>query len=88
MSAEPTGHLSLVDDIWKVIGCGYISDLTMPHMCQAVFNALREIDAESYLLSDWRDAVRYISGDSKTCVKTIEEAVAKLYDYCGAKKEK
>lgn len=61
-------------------GCMYLSDLHIKKRLSYIYYAVSEIPAESYPLSEWESALRYIAGIDDT-FHTEEEARALLLHY-------
>lgn len=53
-------NASLLDDICRITGCAYLSDLAEEEMRYAVSEAVKNINPIDYSLPQWQEAVSYI----------------------------
>ena len=75
----------LLDELSEKAGCDYLSDLHDNRFAAQVLTAVATLDADAFSLSDWEDALHYITGEKKT-VATPEEAKNVLSSWLGKKK--
>jgi predicted metal-dependent hydrolase len=52
----------LLEDLYRRVGCLYLSDLMLTENLRAIQTSLREIDPASYCLEEWRNAISFITG--------------------------
>ena len=62
---KATRDMGLLDFLAAKAGCMYLSDLHTPVYQCMVGSIIRQTDVEYFSLSEWNDAVKYISGESK-----------------------
>lgn len=68
-------NVDLFEDLAKLTGAEYLSDLkSMPY--EIIRQQLQTIDPEKYSLSQWQDAVDYLTGK-----ETTQETVEEIYEY-------
>lgn len=56
---------ALLDQLLEKTGCDYLSDLHDDHFTEQVLAAVRIMDAEAFSISDWEDAIYYITGQKQ-----------------------
>lgn len=57
--------LSLLEYLAAKAGCMYLSDLHQPVYQYMLPRIIRQMDADAYSLTEWNDAVQYITGETK-----------------------
>ena len=57
---DQEGH-KLLDDLWKDIGCMYLSDLKNKEFSLMIKLYLNKIKLNKYSLADWNDTINYLT---------------------------
>ncbi|WP_154018890.1 hypothetical protein [Anaerotruncus rubiinfantis] len=81
------GNGCLLDDLAKLAGCEYLSDLRhCPYYRYPLFLVLPQIPAEDYSVSEWNRAIGYILGqpaDFPTAAQAYQFLTRALAEYTG-----
>lgn len=64
------------------IGCSYLSELHTVYRYKEISREILKLDMEKYSISEWNDAVGYITGE-KVIFSSPEEASAYLLERIG-----
>lgn len=56
---------TLIDDLWELLDCTYLSDLRLANNIVMIKAALEGLEPEAYTLKAWNEAVRYILDDKQ-----------------------
>lgn len=67
-------NMSLLDYLAAKVGVRYLSDLHMAELRFPLRHVLRALDIESFDLTEWNDAVYYITGEEKYFTEISEAA--------------
>lgn len=60
-----TGGERLLDRLWRMVGCPYLSDLRLdPARLEALCRAVRETPEEAFPSEQWREALDYLVGEA------------------------
>ena len=79
----------LLDMLAEQTGCEYLSVLRSPKVFPLLSNVLHGVDQEEYSLSEWQDAILYITGKvsaSKNAAQAKEYLCAQLLKEAGGTK--
>ena len=52
----------LLETLAKDIGCSYLSELHSVYRYKEIYGEIIKLDMEKYTISEWNDAVGYITG--------------------------
>lgn len=82
-------NMGLLEFLAAKTGCMYISDLhNTAYQCM-IGHIIHQMDADAFLLSEWNDAVAYITGESKQFTdKTQAARYLENYDCHSVKKNR
>ncbi|MEA5002365.1 MAG: hypothetical protein VB081_02580 [Christensenella sp.] len=64
----------LLDALAKEADCAYLSELRDRGFYPSIVKALRRIDPEAYSLSEWNEAICYITGEREKAVDVLQAA--------------
>ena len=58
-------NMDLLEYLAAKAGCMYLSDLHIPMYQLCISRIIRNTDLDAFSLSDWNEAVQYITGEAK-----------------------
>lgn len=77
------GERRLINDIWELVDCLYLSGANSLEISQAVCVALSSIAPEDYSVAEWSEAVKYLTGNDGLSFITEREAQSYMCSFTG-----
>lgn len=63
MAENAHTKLGLLDEIAKMLGCTFISDLHQSFWLGHNFELLKQLNANDYCVTEWNNAIIYLTGN-------------------------